>query len=169
MRYDVTNNTSIIQLAPAKEVVETGNVKAIELPSSVPSPELIQKDNVPSGGGFIELPSVVPSPQLLPVESVVQEKETIAIPAKIPSDPLVLLESVPLPSAGKLVTGDKYYIHLQSTPSTMWEVYHNLGKRPAIFIEDSTGKQIITEIVHVTDNVANIFFGKPYRGIAYCN
>jgi hypothetical protein len=45
--------------------------------------------------------------------------------------------------SGGNTSGDKTYIHPQSTPSSVWEVWHHMGKIPTIDMRDSSGRQIL--------------------------
>lgn len=169
MGYDVTNNDSVIQLVSPNTLPDPGISTSIALPDSVPSSELIGVDSIQPVGEIIELPDNV-----LQDESVLTEDDdAIEIPSQIPTGENVLIDGVtltdPVPPTQTVITGDKYYVHNQSIPNDVWNVYHNLQKRPAIHIEDSTGQEIITQIVHVTNNYLRVYFGKPYVGTAHCN
>ncbi len=76
---------------------------------------------------------------------------------------------------GDLVTkisggGDLSYTHNQSIAAQTWNISHNLGKRPAIHIEDVSGNEMIPQIIHTDNNNAQAIFGNAtYSGVAYCN
>lgn len=66
--------------------------------------------------------------------------------------------------------GDLSYTHTQSVAAQTWNIAHNLGKRPAIHIEDVSGNQMIPQIIHIDSNNAQAVFGNAtYSGTAYCN
>ena len=66
--------------------------------------------------------------------------------------------------------GDLSYTHTQSGAAQTWNIAHNLGKRPAIHIEDVSGNQMIPQIIHIDNNNAQAVFGNAsYSGTAYCN
>lgn len=66
--------------------------------------------------------------------------------------------------------GDLSYTHTQSSAAQTWNIVHNLGKRPAIHIEDGSGNQMIPQIIHIDINNAQALFGNAtYSGTAYCN
>jgi len=66
--------------------------------------------------------------------------------------------------------GDLHYVHTQSMAAQVWNINHNLGKRPSIHIEDMSGNEIIPHIIHVDNNNAQAVFGNAtYSGTAYCN
>ncbi len=66
--------------------------------------------------------------------------------------------------------GDLSYTHNQSIAAQTWNIPHNLGKRPAIHIEDVSGNLMIPQIIHTDNNNAQAIFGNAtYSGVAYCN
>lgn len=65
--------------------------------------------------------------------------------------------------------GDKFYEHIQTTPSDTWEINHNLDKRPSITVVDSGGTQWHTEVQHINDNQCIARFSAPFSGKAYLN
>ena len=70
----------------------------------------------------------------------------------------------------KETIGDLTYTHTQSVAAQVWNISHNLGKRPSIHIEDSSGNVMIPQIIHDDDNNARAIFGNAtYSGTAYCN
>jgi len=67
-------------------------------------------------------------------------------------------------------TGDLSYTHTQGMAAQTWNINHNLGKRPAIHVEDMSGNEIIPQIIHIDNNNAQAVFGNStYSGTAYCN
>lgn len=95
----------------------------------------------------------------------------IQLPSQNISDPVILIDApvVPIPQNSSIFVNSTYYVHSQTIPSDIWEVYHNLKKHPSIHIEDSIGNVIITEIIHVDNNHARIVFEGDYTGNAYCS
>ncbi len=120
----------------------------------------------------IQLPDSVPQTE----EVLTEDDEAIVIPSSIPAAEQILTEGilitapVGVPSTSpSVVSGDKYYVHIQAIASDVWSIYHNMQKNPSVHIENSLGQQVIAEIVYVTNNLTRVYFGKPYTGIAYCN
>jgi hypothetical protein len=69
-------------------------------------------------------------------------------------------------------SGDKNYVHEQLTPATSWTVVHNLGKRPAIQVWDSSGRMVEGDVVFDASNPVNrltITFSAAFSGKAVCN
>jgi len=66
-------------------------------------------------------------------------------------------------------SGDKNYVHDQSSASDAWSVTHNLNKRPAVSVVDSAGTQIICDVQYVSDNEVTLAFDDATAGKAYFN
>ena len=66
-------------------------------------------------------------------------------------------------------SGDKNYVHDQSSASTTWSVTHNLNKRPAVSVVDSAGTQRICDVQYVSDNEVTLNFDDSTAGKAYFN
>lgn len=65
--------------------------------------------------------------------------------------------------------GDKNYIHSQQVPSSVWNVSHNLGKRPSITIVDSSESVVYGDIQYIDNNNLTITFSGAFSGKAYFN
>jgi len=68
--------------------------------------------------------------------------------------------------------GDLTYVHYQSQASDTWLVIHNLGKRPAVTVEDSGGNEVFGDVsFDVTDptNKLTISFTAAFGGTAFLN
>ena len=66
-------------------------------------------------------------------------------------------------------SGDLNYTHTQSTPSDVWTITHNLGKRPSVTVVDSGGNEWQTAVEHLSDNALVVRFTAPFSGYAYLN
>ena len=64
---------------------------------------------------------------------------------------------------------DLHYTHIQSVPSTLWTIEHNLNKLASVRIEDADGNDVIGEIDYVSTNKLIINFVIPVLGKAYLN
>lgn len=159
---------SVIELASEGQIPDQGVLDSIGLPSSVPSPELIGVELINPLDNTIKLPDSLPKEEPILTEG----SASVQIPDSIPSGEEILVEGITLTNLSPepfVITGDKYYLYTQNVASDTWHVYHGLQKRPAVHIEDLTGQEIITQIVHVTNNYFRVHFGKPYVGTAHCN
>ena len=66
-------------------------------------------------------------------------------------------------------TSDKKYSHDQSSAANVWTVNHNLDKKPAVSVVDSTDNVIICEVEYTSLNQVELRFSTPYSGKAYFN
>lgn len=71
--------------------------------------------------------------------------------------------------AGLKGGGDKNYVHTQSIPADVWNVSHNLGKRPTVAVVDSADDVVYGNITYVDDNNITITFSGAFSGKAYFN
>jgi len=60
------------------------------------------------------------------------------------------------------------YFHTQSSPSTTWSVFHNLGRMPSVSIRDYFDVEIEGQVSHVSLDQLVIEFNKAITGTAYC-
>jgi len=65
--------------------------------------------------------------------------------------------------------GDAHYSHTQSTPESVWEVTHNLGKKPSVIVVDSADTVVMGGIEYVTLNTVRLTFVGAFSGKAYFN
>lgn len=73
-------------------------------------------------------------------------------------------------TSGELgLTGDKTYVHHQSTPALVWEITHNLDKFPSVTIVDSAGSVVIGEVTYESENKLKVAFTVEFGGSAYLN
>lgn len=76
-------------------------------------------------------------------------------------------------SGGYIPIGQPYaalqpFVFVQSTPSTLWIVNHNLGYKPSVEIIDSNGNEVITDVTHISNNQVQISFVIPTAGEVRC-
>lgn len=64
--------------------------------------------------------------------------------------------------------GGEYHRHDQGTPSDLWTVNHNFGKRPIVGVFDTGGREVWAEVIHVSDSQVLIYFDSPLAGYAIC-
>ena len=65
--------------------------------------------------------------------------------------------------------GDKTYTHEQDSGATIWEVEHDLGKRPSVTVVDVNNVQGYGIVTHTNANELTITFPGDTTGKAYCN
>lgn len=66
-------------------------------------------------------------------------------------------------------TGDKNYVHVQLSAAMVWNIPHNLSKRPAVSIVDSSETQVSGYVHYIDDNNVQLQFSAPFGGKAYLN
>jgi hypothetical protein len=59
------------------------------------------------------------------------------------------------------------YPHSQAVASDVWVVAHNLGYWPQVQIFSVGGREMVAEVLHVSNNVTNIYFDEPTAGVAF--
>ena len=66
------------------------------------------------------------------------------------------------------LSGDKHYRHEQTQYASVWTVHHELGKYPSVNCHylDNTMQGIVN---HLSNNILEIKFCIPCKGIADCN
>ena len=64
---------------------------------------------------------------------------------------------------------DKAYTHTQNSGATIWEVEHDLGKRPSVTVVDVNNIQGYGIVTHTNANELTITFPGDTTGKAYCN
>lgn len=63
--------------------------------------------------------------------------------------------------------GDAFYTHVQGTPASVWNVTHNLGKKPAVTVVDSTDRVVEGQKDYVDSNNLTLTFVGAFSGKAY--
>ena len=64
---------------------------------------------------------------------------------------------------------DKHYVHDQATPASVWNIRHNLGKKPSVMVIDSAGSEVIGAVKILDDNNIRITFSSSFSGKATFN
>ena len=59
------------------------------------------------------------------------------------------------------------YLHPQPQASDTWVISHNLSKRPAVTVVDSTDREVVGDIKYDSDNQITITFSAGFSGEAY--
>lgn len=63
---------------------------------------------------------------------------------------------------------DKNYVQTFATTATV-SVSHNLGKYPAVTVMDSSGDQVVGDVVYTDLNNLIVSFSAPFSGTVTCN
>jgi hypothetical protein len=64
---------------------------------------------------------------------------------------------------------DKNYVHNQGLAASVWDIAHNLGKRPSVTVVDSGATLVEGDIHYVDDNTVQLTFSAAFAGAAYLN
>jgi hypothetical protein len=59
-----------------------------------------------------------------------------------------------------------FYMHDQTTPSTVWTINHNLGFKPVVEVFTPGGLMMLAEIQHTSITQTLITFNTPTAGFA---
>jgi len=65
--------------------------------------------------------------------------------------------------------GDSHFTFSQDTPESIWEVQHNLGKKPSVTVVDSGESVVVGEIEYINLNSVRLTFAGAFSGKAYFN
>lgn len=66
--------------------------------------------------------------------------------------------------------GDRTYVHTQGSPSSTWEIQHNLGKKPSVTVVSSLDNIVHGDIKYIDNNNVRITFENgAFSGKAYFN
>tara|TARA_R100001509_G_scaffold22631_1_gene11896 strand:+ start:671 stop:1357 length:687 start_codon:yes stop_codon:yes gene_type:complete len=67
--------------------------------------------------------------------------------------------------------GDKSFVYTQQVgnPQSVWNITHNLGKKPSVTIATSTNAVVVGEVTYVNDNQLTITLSSANSGKAYLN
>ena len=69
----------------------------------------------------------------------------------------------------KEVQSDKNFYYEQSSASSVWEIVHNLNKKPSVMVLDSTSEEVHGDIVYNDDNKITLKFSSAFSGVAILN
>lgn len=64
---------------------------------------------------------------------------------------------------------ERSYHHVQSNPSRVWEISHNLNKYPTVIITDNDNNEYEGEVRKIDENMIVITFSQPFSGYADLN
>ncbi len=106
------------------------------------------------------------------IRTVVQLKAPLEITA--PTSQLVKLRHVgvgfaPPALPGNSGAGDLHYTHNQGAAADVWNITHNLGKRPSVTVQDSANDEVEGNVGYTDLNHLTITFSAAFSGVAYLN
>jgi hypothetical protein len=65
--------------------------------------------------------------------------------------------------------GDAHFVYDQTTPEAVWEITHNLGKKPSVTVVDSADSVVMGEVEYLSLNSVRLTFVGAFSGKAYFN
>lgn len=71
--------------------------------------------------------------------------------------------------AGVLGGKDAHFVFNQSIPESIWEITHNLGKKPSVTVVDSGDSVVVGEVEYINLNSVRLTFAGAFSGKAYFN
>lgn len=71
--------------------------------------------------------------------------------------------------AGVLGGKDAHFVFTQSIPESIWEITHNLGKKPSVTVVDSGDSVVVGEVEYINLNSVRLTFAGAFSGKAYFN
>lgn len=66
-------------------------------------------------------------------------------------------------------SGDKHFIYEQNSPSDIWDITHNLNKKPSVTITDSADTVVEGQVIFNDGVKVIISFNAPFTGTAILN
>lgn len=171
-----------IDASPYVNYIE--GVTAIPIPTTIPANPVVLIDAMNPMGGSIEIPDILPTDGVILLETIPLPQQSLFTGITKLID---LLDVSTLRTDGDLLvynsSTDKYvhtsltslstdahYTHSQSIAAQVWDIYHNLGKYPAIQVANMSGTIMFPQIEHIDFNHAQAIFGNStFSGVAYCN
>lgn len=109
------------------------------------------------------------SPLLAAQQELLLEQLAGSVPQTF-SNPVVRVSPVVnVSTGGGSVTDPTTFTFIQTAPSTVWDIVHNLGGFPSVTTTDSTGHVILGQVQYISSNEVEVFFSVPLSGTAYLN
>lgn len=94
---------------------------------------------------------------------------TLQLIVPVPPSPGIIVAAVgPQGPPGPPVPGITFVFH-QATPSSAWDIIHDLGQYPSVTVVDSAGDVVFGDVQVLSNNEVKVFFTAPFSGTAYLN
>jgi|TARA_R110002050_G_scaffold262340_2_gene402563 hypothetical protein len=68
-----------------------------------------------------------------------------------------------------IFTGDANFVHTQGTPAAEWVVNHNLAKKCAVTVVDSSNQVVTGQVTYNSVNQVTLNFDGSFSGKAFFN
>lgn len=116
---------------------------------------------VQSSASVVTTPVAASSITTHEVEQVVLQQAGIAGPPGPTGDQGP--QGLPGPSGA---LGNTFIFH-QDTPLAIWTIVHSLGTFPSVTVLDSTGAQVMGDLLYLDASTVQLTFSAPFSGVAY--
>ena len=103
---------------------------------------------------------------------VVSEVTTSVVVNEIETSAVVLKEKNNTVTVTGVIGGvslDANYVYIQSSPSAVWVVTHNLAKYPSVSVVDSADNIVFGEVLYNSVNQVTLTFAGAFSGKAFFN
>lgn len=74
-----------------------------------------------------------------------------------------------LANSGSGGGGDKNFVFTQAVAAATWNIVHNLGKYPSVFVVDSADNVVMGDVKYIDINTVTITFASGFAGQAFLN
>lgn len=71
--------------------------------------------------------------------------------------------------SGDIKIPDSFFLFEQEMASAEWEISHPLNKFPSVSVVDSSGNEVLGEVIYINDGKIKIVFQGAFSGKAYLN
>ena len=104
----------------------------------------------------------VNNPNETPAVVTVQETQSISVTQSLPTNLVV---------KGIIGGGsDAHYVHQQGSPASIWNIQHNLSKKPSVTVVSSTDAVVYGVVEYIDNNNVKLTFESgAFSGKAYFN
>ena len=72
-------------------------------------------------------------------------------------------------STNNIFTGDANFVHDQGSTAAQWVINHNLGKKCAVTVVDSSNQVVIGQVTYNSNNQVTLDFESSFSGKAFFN
>ncbi len=95
--------------------------------------------------------------------------QTVLVPGTAPSIVTLINTGIQGPPGNGTGGGSGYYNHPQPVAAATWIINHNFGYRPNVSVYSVGGLERWAEVLHTSDNQAQVFFDSAAAGYAVCS
>lgn len=117
------------------------------------------------------MPNLVVTPEPAPNRLVVtNETSTLTVQSPITRYVKVIAEGPQGPRGEQGVSGDAYFVHIQSAPLALWTITHDLEKAyPSVTVINSSNDIIYGDVEYVNATTITVAFSGGFSGRCVLN